>query len=301
MSYGRPVSRGTLGQAVYCLGDHAVGGAVTWAADNSSAVIIPDDNPGSPVTLVNAPGWNSVQSLAATYKGRFPRVIFSGDLLTNRTLISDGGAGSLGANEFAKTTRRGECRPYLGGSYGSAPAAPSAPAEPPPPPPFTGTQEATVNVVGGGIPANVTVYAADGIAYKLASSSDATNAQELATIAPQGPALKITGRWDPAAKTVSVTSWLIVATGDKKYGVDPETREVVPQRPGIPSTDWPGVPAEYPQESPEPSGAPGNGGAPGGAGSPSPAAPGEPAAAGMGWGLGLLVGLAVLASRKGAR
>ena len=138
-----------------------------------------------------------------------------------------------------------------------------------------------MKVTGGGIPENVALFAADGVTYKLASASDPTNATELATTAPQGPALTVTGSWEPAAKLVAVTDWYITELGPgvKKYGVTPEGN-LGPQSPDYPSTDWPGGLPKEPA-APAPSG---NGAAPTGAAPSS-------ATVGLIVGVGLLVAM----------
>lgn len=278
--------RGLGADPIYSLGYYVVGGAWQPAADGHTLTIFPDDQPGKSVTLINlAPAWGSVESLIQTYKGR-ARVVFSGYLLSDGRLVSNGGAGSLGANEFAATRGPDPSQnpAHVTAIYPAAPApaadAPPPPAAPPPPPPWTGKQSASVKVTGGGIPENVQLFAADGITYKLASASDATNATELATTAPQGPALTVTGSWEPAAKLVAVTDWYIteLGPGEKKYGVTPEGN-LGPQSPDYPSTDWPGG---LPKEPAAPSG---NGAAPTEAAAPSSAT------VGLIIGVGLLVAM----------
>jgi len=285
--YAPPPSgwRGLGADPVYCLGYYVAGGAWQAAPDGHSLTISPDDQPGKSLTLVNlTPAWGSVENLIQIYAGR-ARVIFSGFLLSDGRFVSNGGAGSLGANEFAAT--RGpdpsQVPSYITDLYPLAPApAPDAPPEPPPPPPapaWTGEQSASVQVTGGGIPENVRLFAADGTTYKLASASDATNATELATTAPQGPALTVTGRWDPAGALVAVTGWYIteLGPGEKQYRITPEGN-LGPQSPDYPSTDWPGGLPEEPGAA-EPGATPG-----------AEAAPSS-ATVGLVVGLGLLVAM----------
>ena len=277
--------RGLGAEPVYSLGYYVAGGAYTPAADGHSLTIHPDDQPGKSVQLVNlAPAWGSVENLLKIYAGR-PRVIFGGYLLSDGRMVSNGGAGSLGANEFATTTGPDASNnpDYVTAIYPAAPApapdAPPPPAPPPPAPPWTGKQAGAVHVTGGGIPENVQFFAADGTTYKLASASDPTNAVELATIAPQGPSLTVTGTWDQAGKLVAVTDWFItdLGAGEKKYGVTPEG-VLVPQSPEYPSTDWPGG---LPKE-------------PAGSGTPAPA-PAAVLAGAASATVGLVVGLGLLA------
>lgn len=238
-------------EPVYCMGYYAVGGNFTSSADRKTITVVPDDQPGKSYTFYNNPAWapenqTTIAELIATF-GTSGRTIFSGSLLSDGRIISNGGGGKLSPNEFAATQgpNPAGCSPSVTGMFPPAPApGPGTPAPPPPPPPappWEGTQGATVQVTGGGIPENVKVYGADGVTYRLASSSDPTNATELATTAPQGTPLTIRGRWDPATGLVAVSTWWItqLGEGEKKYGITPEG-QLGPQSPDYPSTDWPG-------------------------------------------------------------
>lgn len=240
---------------VYCMGMMAVGGDFTVAPDRKSLTLRPDDQPGKVFTFVeqlwNPPqNQNTIAYLADTF-GMSGRAVLSGWLLSDGRIVATGSGGKLMVNQFAPTQPVNPDNPNCPTYAAAAAMFPPYPygeggtAEPepePPPPPWTGEQVATVRLQPtAGLPENVHVYGADGFTYKLASSSDETSATELATTAPQGPNLLITGKWDPGTLLVSVTSWKIEATGDRKYGVTPEG-DIAPQSPDLPSTDWPGGP-----------------------------------------------------------
>ncbi|HUT98889.1 MAG TPA: hypothetical protein VM054_07430 [bacterium] len=293
MSYGR--RGGGLGaEPVYALGYYVAGGAWHASPDGHSIIISPDDQPGKTVTLVNiTPAWGSVESLIKTYgEAGKARVVFGGFLLSDGRMLSNGGAGSLGANEFATTTGPDPSNlpSYVTDIYPAAPAAP-APAEPTPAPaptpPWTGEQIATVHVTGQGIPENATLYGADGKTYKIAAGSDPAAATWLATYAPQGPALMVTGTWDPVAGLVTVQDAYIEATGSRGYGVTP-TGEL-----GPPST-------EYPSTTPEGTGLMPTtpAGAPGAPGAPAPSTVGVPGRGAL-WILGGLAVALIASQRRG--
>jgi len=302
MSYGR---RGYgLGQALTCLGYTAVGGSWTPGTDGHSLIITPDDNPGEKITLIDPPAYapeqqTTIAGLIRTYSGR--RTAFSGYLLSDGRMVSDGGAGSLSANEFYRRRELdpAQCvgvRAQAMGIPGPAPAPPPGatpppPATPPPAPPsWTGEQIATVQVTGAGIPENATLYGADGRTYKIAAGSEASAAIWLATYAPQGPALVVKGAWDPGAGLVVVQDAYIQATGSRGYGVMP-TGEM-----GPPSTDYPSSTPEGTGLMPRtPEAAPGAPGAP--APSTAGAAPGGVAL----WILGGLAVALMASQRRGRR
>jgi len=222
---------GLLGDTVACVGHVAVGGDFTPSPDRTTAVVVPDDNPGHPVTVFGPMAAFVVSSMASA--GAL-RAAFSGDLLSDGTLLSDGGAGKLSANEFYATQDRGACsatalQSYPAAGTGSTSAstvvdtlAVDTATTPPPTASgqFTGPLQATVNVAGGGLPENVEVYAADGRKYKLASASDASAAAALAA-GPTG-VLTITGTWDPATGLVAVSSFSAPSTNAYVAATTPE-------------------------------------------------------------------------------
>ena len=131
--------RGLGADPVYSLGYYVAGGKWQAAPDGHTITIFPDDQPGKSVTLVNlAPAWGSVENLIRIYQGVKDRVVFGGYLLSDGRMVSNGGAGSLGPNEFAKTTGPDPSNnpAHVTAIYPAAPAP--APGAPPPPaaPPY---------------------------------------------------------------------------------------------------------------------------------------------------------------------
>lgn len=270
--------------------------------------LTPDQAPGVVYTLKDAPNATST-TVADILETRGPsgRIALSGTLLSNDTILMAGGWGTMGPNErwdepfigiFQERWRGGNVNwttvfsdRTLGPITLCLGAHPLRDAKPDTSePPWTGQMVATVQVNGAGVPENVELNAADGIRYALASASEETDAVELATTAPQGTRLVVTGRWDPGAALVAVSDWYIEELGEgvKKYGVGQEgdeTGDIVHQRPDVPSTDWPGGPD--PETGIPRFGPPANGN-----GQPQEAP--SPAAAGVPWwvGLGLVAALA---------
>jgi len=248
--YSGNVGAGLLGEAPYCTGAYSVGGAFKVAPDFSTLTIWPDDDPGNPVVYTSPPGYatSTIKEFAAA-QGSTGRAVARADWISDGRKFYYGGSGRLSANEFAKKQGPQGCNvyttspDYLNIPQGVAEAPePTTTTAPTAPPSWTGPQDATVHVDGAGIPEHVTIYGADGWQYKLASASNPTDAMELATTAPQGTHLTITAMWDAAAGLAAVTDWYVTSLGpgQKKYGVDTTTGEVVPPGPGIPSTDYPG-------------------------------------------------------------
>ncbi|KKK95517.1 hypothetical protein LCGC14_2671980, partial [marine sediment metagenome] len=95
-----------LGQAVTCVESIALGGH--FQAAGGVIFLTPDDEPGATYTVVSREGGTQVQDLQNTY-GASGRATFSGVLLSDNTLISDGGAGHLQPNEMYKRQPRGAC------------------------------------------------------------------------------------------------------------------------------------------------------------------------------------------------
>jgi hypothetical protein len=207
----------------------------------------PDDAPGTTVRVVNrTPQHTNVQRLQATVRehyGAGRRAVFSGVLLSDGRLISDGGMGQQGQNQFTATQDRGPCPSWAAAEY-DAPI-PILPDEPETPPPYTGPQDATITGQRGGDPFVVKVYGADGYMYHIAPDSDPTSMDELSGIAPQGATLVITGTWDRDTLLVSVTDWYIgeLGPGHRTYGIDPDTGEMKDPDEigdsGIPDSDTP--------------------------------------------------------------
>lgn len=228
--------------------------------------LTPDQAPGVTYTLMDLPGRKTGSTIAdiLAARGDAGRIALSGDLLSDDTILLAGGWGTMGVNErwdetpigiFTDRWRGGNVAwdnlfssNRLGPIQICMGAHPLRDARPDTSEPaWTGPQVATVEVVGAGRPENVRLNAADGIEYALAAGSELVEAQELATTAPQGPPLVVTGTWDPAGGLVEVTDWYIqeLGPGVRKYGVGQEgdeTGDLLPQRPDLPSTDWPGGP-----------------------------------------------------------
>lgn len=226
--------------------------------------LTPDQAPGVTYTLTDAPERPGTIQDILDARGPEGRIAFSGTLLDDDTIIMAGGWGTMGPNEvwnepflgiFQERWRGGNVNwetvfsdQLLGPvtiCLGQHPLRDAA--EPEPVAAWEGSQVATVTVQGAGIPANVRLAGEDGFFYTLAPSSNPTAATELATTAPQGTRLVVTGRWDSEAGEAAVFDWYIEELGEgvKKYGIGQEgeeTGDIVHQRPDVPSTDWPGGP-----------------------------------------------------------
>lgn len=265
--------------SVYCLKSVALGGEWQALADLSAILLVPDDKPGKVYRVVGRAGGNRIQSITNTY-GMSGRAAFSGALLSDDTLISDGGVGQLGPNEDYQEQPRGDCPGWVVDLFGTTPPADGPIATTCDPGyvkinnecvsvlPWDGEQRVSINLSPSyGIPENVVVYGVDGFQYRLDLSASEPGAQRtLATTAPQGSPLVIRGRWDPAALIVRVDDWWIfeLGPGEREYGID-ETGLVAP-RAGIPTTANPGgaegVGATFAEQAAQAAGAAGAANAP---------------------------------------
>ena len=239
--------------SITCLRSVALGGEFQATADQQALLLVPDDQPGKVIRVIGGPGNTTrIPRFIRSYGSR-GRAAFSGALMSDDSLISDGGAGALRPNQNYVEQPRGDCPQRIIDAFGvSSPEPETAVAIAPP---WEGLQRVSINLDPPlGIPENVLVYGVDGNQYRVdTSASNQDQMKTLATIAPQGSPLGISGRWDPTAKMVRVDDWYIweLGAGAQEYGID-ETGLVAP-RAGIPTTANPGgmigAPATYAEQA----------------------------------------------------
>lgn len=241
---------GRLGQAACAVGRIRTGGNYTATGDGALE-LRPDRQPGTVYRLVNAARSDAVQDIIG-YRGNTGRVAVEGPLLSDGT-IPISGFGLMGPNEtwggrdtleamaaglngmqqtdawvpypegggvarfdVAGNTDAPLCLgdPRDGGDTGEDP--------PPPPPDWSGEQAASI--MWNASTRTLTVYGSDGVTYTgVEAESDPTAWETITTVAPQGQMLTVTGDWSPGDGTVGIQGWVIEATGDQDYGIDPDT------------------------------------------------------------------------------